>query len=136
MDLVNAQAEGLANAIGAQFRQSPASLPGDVRFVMGQAQNTNTCIRVQWGFLSYLAAVLVLVIGFLATLVVMNHLDTWSNDWKSSTLAVVFRAGMKEPGEKSSTFVNPKQAEMRDVAKSMRVRLMEGDNGWRLVQRA
>ena len=137
MTSINAHAAGIADSLGGYMR-SHAVGPEDSRAAVGQAWETDICIGVKWGFMSYLAIVLILELIFFGAVVGINYFSAWGSDWKSSTLAVVFRGGLAEPGEKehteSSRQSDARQKELKDVARGMKIKLVEGDNGWRLMQ--
>ncbi|KAF7193286.1 hypothetical protein HII31_05380 [Pseudocercospora fuligena] len=134
---INSHAAGIAESLGAYLRKNSAD-EDSLQTAQGQAWDTHICIGVQWGYLTYLAAVLVLELVFFALVVVAYHGNAWSSDWKSSVLAVVFRGGIGEPGCKAEGDIvqsyDRRQDEMWNAAREVKVKLTGGDRGWRLAE--
>ncbi|KAL6884705.1 hypothetical protein GGI43DRAFT_426742 [Trichoderma evansii] len=125
--------EGLATSIGGQIRKNSAdSATG--KFVLGQAWEIQTCIAVHWSFLTFFSILLALELAFFVAVMVVNQLNHWNVDWKSSTLALLF------PGLSDASDANNKEMPlsntvmMLNAAKQIKARLEESDGNWRLFK--
>lgn len=86
---VDAFAEGLAITIGAEWRRNPVTL--GIEYVEGHTHLTEPCIKVRWGFLAFLAILVVAEFLFLGIVVRISHRSPWKGDWKSSILPYLFQ---------------------------------------------
>lgn len=131
MTSVNSDIAGLATAIGGQMRKN-ADGPNDLRFTRGETLLTETCIRVQWGFLAFPATLLGLELLFFGAVVIANYRNSWNSDWKSSSLALVFQnLGNPERGSEEDETCESEQT-LYEAAKSMQVQFAEVQGRWRL----
>lgn len=86
---VDAFAKGLATSIGANWRRNPETL--GIEYVEGQTHLTEPCIKVSWGFLSFLAILVIAEFLFLVIVVTISRRSPWKGDWKSSILPYLFQ---------------------------------------------
>ena len=98
----------------------------------GNVFQTETCISVRWGYITFpIALVLLTTIFFIAVILETSH-HYEAHAWKSSALALLFHGldpETRDPhgGEMASV------KEMETAAKGMRVRLRRGGRGWVFV---
>ncbi|KAK8236449.1 hypothetical protein IWZ00DRAFT_557810 [Phyllosticta capitalensis] len=133
MSTVNASMEGLALAMTSQMRQSPDSTE-KLRFVTGTVHESVTCVEVRWIWLLYPIIALFLTVVFLALAIFQGRAthQPWHNDWKSSSLALLFHGLEPETREKYGAV--PKQKDMIEAAEKIRVQLVQGEEGWRFSE--
>lgn len=131
LESVTKFAHGLALAITAQMRTN-ANGAEELSAQVGITMQKETCILVEWKYLSFLAIVLALEVVFFILVMVINQRSSWYADWKSSTLAVAFQ-------NVGSTTLNesvPPRPELdrdfRDAAKKINVSFAEVDGKWQL----
>lgn len=86
---VDAFAKGLATSIGANWRRNPETL--GIEYVEGYTHLTEPCIKVSWGFLFFLAILVIAESLFLVIIVIISHRSPWKGDWKSSILPYLFQ---------------------------------------------
>ena len=116
-----------------QIRKTPAE-ELDEKFVLGQAWDVGTCIAVQWPFLSFLALLLALELGFFVAVMVVNQMSLWNGDWKSSILALLFH-GFGGTGDANKEGMSLSSAAMMlDAARQIKTRLEDCDGSWRLSE--
>ncbi|KAK4934472.1 hypothetical protein LTR10_024274 [Elasticomyces elasticus] len=85
---------GLANAITAIMRQQGDN--SSAGLVTGTVQALQTCIGVQWAWLSFPAAMLLLSIVFFLTATSKVSLSSMRNVWRSSSLTLLFHGLSKD----------------------------------------
>lgn len=131
IDLVTKFANGLATSIGAQMRTG-ATGPDMLREARGTTLVEKTCIRIHWGYISFLAAMFVLEVLFLCAVMVMGSRSRLYADWKSSTLAVAFlSAGASQGGGWPAD--NPESEDsLQEAARSINVSINDDSGHWRL----
>ncbi|KAI1629878.1 hypothetical protein EDD37DRAFT_645612 [Exophiala viscosa] len=81
-------AHGLANAITAVMRQQGDN--SSAGLATGTVQGLQTCIGVQWAWLSFPAALLLLSIVFFLTATSKVSLSAMRNVWRASSLTLLF----------------------------------------------
>jgi hypothetical protein len=105
-------------------------------YARGYVVETDTCIEVRWGWITFPITLVVLVLAFLATTIWPTRKSRrptrQTGAWKSSSLAVLF-GGLDEK-ERRSCGVMEKKSEMNSCASELRVSLRPGNDGWRLGQ--
>jgi hypothetical protein len=115
-------------------RQRASSLDPDLGFAHGSAVQTDTCIRIRWGWLSFPTSLVFFTIVFLAATIwktkKSDHLTRQHGHWKSSSLALLF--GGLEDDLRHGTRELEKRSDMDESARILRVSLSPGDDGWRL----
>jgi hypothetical protein len=131
METIQPLIDGLANAItgvirqlGGQAQSSEASNP------VGTAWRTETCITVQWAWLSLPASLLLFAIVFLS-LTIWKMENSQVNLWKSSPLALLFHGighGLKE---QHGTLEEVR--EMKVAARSISARVDQLSGTWHLT---
>ncbi|KAK8225842.1 hypothetical protein HDK90DRAFT_68222 [Phyllosticta capitalensis] len=133
MNTVHASMEGLALAMTSQMRQSPDPTE-KLRFVTGTVYDSVTCVEVRWIWLLYPFIALFLTVIFLALAIFQGRAthQPWHNDWKSSSLALLFHGLEPETREKYGPV--PKQKDMIEAAEKIRVQLVQGEEGWRFSE--
>ncbi|KAF7673568.1 hypothetical protein GT037_008183 [Alternaria burnsii] len=93
-------------------------------YATGSANKTETCILVQWAWLSFFASLVLLTVVFLSLTVWKTRgahgLEAAKGVWKSSVLAVLF-SGFNE-------------SEMIQCAEGTKVALNPTEHGWRLTR--
>lgn len=125
---VNAFMDGLANSITATMRQS-----GDISGpALGVTYGWQTCVGVQWAWLSLPASLLGLSIAFLFATIVQTSAHRSNTTWKSSSLALVFHGLGNETKEKYRFLEGID--EMNDTARSMQAKLSNTDAGWTFTE--
>ncbi|KAL1383831.1 hypothetical protein HDK64DRAFT_257523 [Phyllosticta capitalensis] len=132
MRAVNASMEGLALAITSQMRRNPDA--ADIPSVNGTVLDSVTCVRVRWIWLLYPISALCLTVVFLSMAIFQGRAShqLWHNDWKSSSLALLFHG--LEAETRNAYGAVPKQEDMVKAAEQIRVQLVEGENGWRFSE--
>ena len=121
----NAYVEGLANAMTSIVRQN-----GDTpstEYAHGTVYGSQTCIRVQWAWLSLPSALIVLAVTFLMATILGTR--TWQLIWKSSALALLFHGLDARNREQYGAMVD--LPAMEDAAEEMQAKLTRPESGWR-----
>ncbi|OAR03013.1 hypothetical protein LLEC1_06069 [Akanthomyces lecanii] len=134
IDAVTSFANGLALALGAQIRTDKTGTDPDMlREVRGTTLVEKVCIRVHWEYTVFFAAVFVLEVLFLGTVIVSGSRSRLHTDWKSSALAVAFlSAGQSSKGGWPAEDPESEESLLK-AARSMQASLMLDDLGqWRL----
>lgn len=132
MSLVEDFARGIATAISAQFRISDEAGTAN-----GHALQLRPCIRVKWGYISFLAALLAGEALFFLAVVILSRRSFWGGDWKSSTLPLLSQSVAppldkrtdKEDGEEEY------EQALYDAAKTIDAILVPDDTGarWKIL---
>lgn len=126
-------AEGLARAVGARMRANPSdAADGGLRAARGVTLGKETCIVVEWKYLSFLATLLALDLVFFVVVVAINYRNRWGADWKSSTLAVAFQNVGSATGSEGEVPRPELDRHLREVAKSVKVSFTDVDGRWQL----
>ncbi|KAM0255276.1 hypothetical protein ACHAQJ_005931 [Trichoderma viride] len=86
-----------------------------------------SCIRINWPWLAFPAALIIMSMLLLCLTVFTAMESSSAGVWKSSTLALLWH-GFDIPQ------AAPESADMEDVARNMHMRLIETGIGWKLVQ--
>lgn len=124
-------AEHLGVSITSQLRKA-AEGPDELRTQRGATLQRETCILVEWKFLSFLATILMLEVVFFISVIVVNYRSSWGADWKSSTLAVAFQnvgcATIGKEGKPSREL----DKDLHEAARSVRVLFADVDGRWQL----
>ncbi|CEJ94439.1 hypothetical protein VHEMI09970 [[Torrubiella] hemipterigena] len=142
MDTVNNFTEGLAIAVGSEMRRNgdtcfelssskgcDGPLPASLMRTQGDMHDLQPCIKVHWGFLSFLAAMLGLeLVFFVAVLAASNRNQSWQEDWKGATLPML--TGAVDHGRGRGSSAGKRAAEFYDEAKSIQVQLVEDRGRW------
>jgi Protein of unknown function (DUF3176) len=104
--------------------------------VVGEPFRLQTCVHIQWPFLAYPAAlVLMAIIFFVGMVIVTRGAEMSRHDWKSSPLALLFHGLGRDAilgGDEISKSVRAQ--EMEKIAEQTPVRLSQTENGWRFVR--
>lgn len=100
--------------------------------VKGDAWHTETCSSVQWPWLAYPAALLVLTFVFLLATIVQSACYSRKRIWKSSPLALLFH-GLDTDMREKFRFVD-RTEEMEQTAKGLPVRLSHEEGELRFVE--
>ena len=101
--------------------------------VLGQTHKEQTCAKVRWAFLAYPAVLVVLTLVFFAWMVMETR--TVENDWKSSSLALVFHGLEMKDLQEAARGRLTRVKDMEDVSAGIRVRLHKSGHASRLVGR-
>lgn len=129
LETVQAAMDGLARSITARWRQGDG-ISDNVGPVTGMVWENQTCVLVNWAWISLPAALLLLTIVFLI-LTVLRTNSKGARVWKSSMLAVLFNGLDLKTRQDAGAAVSLE--EMRAAADTAKVRLVETKNGLRLV---
>lgn len=121
--------DDLMSSMNAVIRQKNPNT--STSSVYGTAYSTETCIRVQWAWLTLPASLLVLTIFFLVATAV--HSRCWHKTWKSSSLALIFHGFRDSTRDKHGILT--RTDEMEKAAEHIRAQLGDWEHGWRFVER-
>lgn len=137
VDTVQTRFRQLADTMNTYFRNNNST--GDRRtiYTLGTAIKTDTCIKVQWAWISFSSSLVVLTIIFLCLTIWKTRRTNRSGPtrgvWKSSALAVLF-SGLQEEVRKEHGELE-KQSSMTHCAEKLEVSLEPTESGWRLNRR-
>lgn len=98
----------------------------------GHVFQTETCIQVRWGYITFPIALVLLTMVFLVAVIVETARQHEADAWKSSALALLFH-GLDPETRELHGGGGGKMASVKEMgraAKGMRVRLRRGDAGW------
>jgi hypothetical protein len=114
----------------ATIRQGDTSEKSTKGWAQGTVLGMQTCIQVQWVWISLPAVVLGLVIAFLR----MTALQTGrsSTVWKSSSLALLFHG--LSPDKRGHYGALDRVKDLDRVAKGMQATLERTDAGWAFME--
>lgn len=104
--------------------------------VVGEPFRLQTCVHIQWPFLAYPAAlVLLAIIFFISMIIETRGTETSRHDWKSSPLALLFH-GLDRDAiiNRDEMAESVRASEMEKIAKQTPVRLSRTENGWQFVR--
>ena len=132
MDSVNEYMEGLSNSITAIIRQGDTSGNSTQGWAQGTVLGMQTCIQVQWRWISLPAVTLALVIAFMGMTVLRTGQS--SMVWKSSSLALLFHGLSPDTRDQYGELGRVKDLDR--VAKGMQATLERTDAGWAFVEHA
>ncbi|KAJ3493449.1 hypothetical protein NLG97_g4719 [Lecanicillium saksenae] len=134
LDLVSQFAEGIATSLGGRIRDGAIG-PDMLREVRGTTQLTKTCIRIHWGYVTFFAAIFVLEVLFLSTVIIMSYKSKLHTDWKSSALVLAFLS-TQHAGPAGWRADNPDSEEsLRQAAESVEGTLYREAGKWKLITR-
>lgn len=152
LDTVDAFMDGLDWTITAAMRQNSPDRP-ELATVTGVAHTLESCLAVQWAWISLPAALLAMEVLFLVAIMAMTRRAGspraagggrwWSEDWKNSSLALVFLGldktilgGKLGPGHADEDRGEElsRQADMYRAAERIHVKLGKDGDGWRLEE--
>ncbi len=129
---VTASINGLTNAMTAVIRQNGGTSSSG--YAKGNVFASETCIHIQWAWLSLPATLLVLAVAFLVVVMVETTAYKHAVTWKSSSLGLIMH-GLDGNGVQWEYNRLEKIQDMDDTAKLLRVRLTdESGRGWRLSE--
>ena len=102
---------------------------------IGQAFRGQTCVHIQWLFLAYPAALVLLAIIFFVCMVFETRRGEVSRlDWKSSPLALLFHGLDRQAMSSEELAELTRESEMERIAEHTSVRLIQRENGWQFVR--
>jgi hypothetical protein len=131
IDTAESYMDGLAWSITAAMRQDSVDREA-LATVRGEVLTLETCVRVQWGWISVLAALLGLGIVFLATVIFMTPSGAdWRGDWKGSSLALLFHGLDERVITTERNEMAWRSEDMFQLAKGIKVQLQRRDGRWR-----
>ena len=130
MDSVNEYMEGLSNSITAIIRQGDTSGNSTQGWAQGTVLGMQTCIQVQWRWISLPAVTLALVFAFMGMTVLRTGQS--SMVWKSSSLALLFHGLSPDTRDQYGELGRVKDLDR--VAKGMQATLERTDAGWAFVE--
>ena len=130
-EIINATMHNLTEAMTSYTREH-----GDLNWseaAEGQAWRTDTCVRIEWGWLASPAALTGLTLIFFVTMIVQTRRGEvgYNHNWKSSTLPLLYH-GL----EQRTRWRQGELAQMDDMkksAKELHVKLTLTEEGWRLA---
>ncbi|KAF2831102.1 hypothetical protein CC86DRAFT_401656 [Ophiobolus disseminans] len=132
---VEAYVGQLAKSMTAHVRTNPKRDQA-LGYVYGSATKEETCIKVRWAWVSFLAGLVILTFVFLSLTIWRtrkqrhDHSASERGAWKSSSLAVLF-ARLDGKSQHDYAMVNTK-TEMMEAAKDVNVSVMLREDGWKL----
>lgn len=121
----------IADSITVQMRETPDHVFNSTA-LQGVAWHTEACISVQWPWISFTIALVVLSAVFLLATIVQTTCYSNLQIWKSSPLAFLF-SGLQDSVRDKYRNVESMD-EMEEYAKSLFLRLEQKDDGYRFVQ--
>lgn len=122
--------QNIADSLTNQLRIIGTDIDGQPAFVSGTAFRTEVCTRFVWEWLLY-PAVLASLVALLLIAVSTAPSVRSEVPWKMSTLPLLFH-GLKTDSmmEKTSEVGIMDEDTLRNMAKGVRVRFGQADNGW------
>lgn len=140
VDTVETNFRQLAKSINTFMRKNnstvDAAFEAKTIYATGSANKTETCILVQWAWLSFSASLVLLTVVFLSLTVWKTRgahgLEAAKGVWKSSILAVLF-SGLNERARRDCRAPG-KKSEMIQCAEGIKVALNPTEHGWRLTR--
>lgn len=129
LETVQAAMDGLSQSITARWRQGD-EVSNNVGPVVGTVWGDQTCVRVNWVWISLPAGLLLLTIVFLV-LIITRTRSKRAHVWKSSIFAVLF-SGLDQDTRKADGPVGSLE-DMKVAAERATVRLEDTKEGFRLV---
>ncbi len=124
------------------------------QLAVGTVFESDICLQIRWGWLSYPAFIITLAVVFIVCTILDGSIHTArpgngesqesiqgphsmfrpTGVWKSSVLPLMFH-GLEDQALRGA---NPlrlvSEAELNEVAKGMKARLMQGKDGWKLTK--
>ncbi|KAI9725124.1 MAG: hypothetical protein M1828_003466 [Chrysothrix sp. TS-e1954] len=130
-ETVNSALQSLTEAMTNYIREHGA--PGWSEPLKGQTWRTDTCVRVEWGWLALPAALTAFTLVFFVVMILQTRRGEvgHNHNWKSSTLPLLFH-GLDERTRWRQGELARLDA-MEKSAKSLHVKLDLTDEGWRLA---
>lgn len=110
-------------------------ITNDRAYVKGVANETATCVQVQWAWLAYPASLVILTLAFVALSAWKTRRRRTTQEtglWKSTSLAVLFGGLDEAVRQKHGTINHTKM--MQAHAEELKVSLQPTESGWRLVE--
>jgi hypothetical protein len=124
------------------------------QLAMGTVSESDICVQIRWGWLGYSASIIILAVLFVVCTIfdssfaaarlgndesgenvqMAHSMFQLAGVWKSSVVPLMFH-GLEDQalrGANPSRLVS--SAEMEEVAKGTKVRLMQGEDGWKLTK--
>lgn len=101
----------------------------------GIAWQSQTCVRIHWWFLAYPAFLVILAILFMGMMLAeTRRRDVSRNDWKSSTLALLFHGLDRQTVAVSQATARTTSLEdMKSLARGTQVTLVRTGGGWQFA---
>ena len=124
MDTVHELMEGIADTMTVYMRHYSQE-DDDIHYSKGTIMVNDTCVSVQWEWMSFLAIMLLLTLVFLVATIAYWYRGNWREDWKSSSLAVLFHG--VEPPRRGLL----RQGEIYKASKDVKVQLQGDGDDWR-----
>lgn len=130
---IGEQVGHLASSMTA-YNRKDFRLESHSKFAYGDTIKVETCVQVQWPWISFPAGLVALASLFLALTIwstkQISSTTSGRKVWKMSSLAVIFngldKGLLREQGPMD------KKTEMMDSAARLQVALKRGDDGWKL----
>lgn len=123
----NRYMEGLADAMSAEIRQGGFGSPAN-----GTVMESQTCIRVQWAWISLPAILVVLSVLFFATTWWCSQMQSWRGMWKSSSLALLLASFESETLLQEGPL--ERNSQRTEKASKIRARFTQINGGWGFVE--
>ncbi|KAI9729834.1 MAG: hypothetical protein M1834_006582 [Cirrosporium novae-zelandiae] len=137
---INTTFSDIADSMTAYLRQS--AKPGNTGFLSlekgdttpaaGQVYRVETCINVRWWYIALPVVLVILTVLFLVAMLAEARNHNRGDDWKSSTLALIFHGLDSETRHQFGEL--ERTEEMTRAAQQMRVQLQKTDHGWAFVK--
>jgi hypothetical protein len=121
---VNEYMKGISDSMTAALRHHPWASDDHGDFVHGKVLASHTCVTVRWWWVSFLLALLALELLFMAGTIFVWCRGSWKEDWKSSSLAVLFH------GVGTAWRGVPTREDMSLLSEAVNVQLCRGSEGW------
>lgn len=129
LDSVQNAMRGLADSMTARWRMGD-SISNTVGPARGTVWENQTCVHVNWSWITLPAALLLLTTVFLLLTIIQTNVNK-GLVWKSSMLAVFFNGLSEETRNSLGTMVSLR--EMTAAADATTIQLRETSGGYRLV---
>jgi hypothetical protein len=98
---------------------------------LGQVIRQETCVQVQWIWLTFPAAVVLMLVVFFGAMIWQTGRDVHRvHGWKSSTLALIYHGLDREVQDRPGYGVLVRDRDMEEEARRMQVRLRPTKKGW------
>jgi hypothetical protein len=119
---------GLATAMSAHMRKDLDASQD----ALGQVFAQQTCVRINWAWITLPASLVLMAILFLAATMWSTLTQAWHGMWKSSALALVFVSIASESLLHKG--VLNKKSQIADTAQDMRAKFLKTERGWGFVE--
>jgi len=100
---------------------------------LGQAITQDTCVRVQWAWLTYPAAIVLLVVMFFATMIWVTGAGGDAHvihGWRSSPLVLMYHGLDPSAQHRHGYGMLVRNEDMEQDARRIRVKLQPSEKGW------